>query len=99
MEITGSINMARQGGAMTWAASGALSYGSSFNARVASGANDDWGSQIVFKASNGWSGATSWHDGHTHSFSTGNNTGVNAIYGASSTVQPPAMIGMMIIKY
>jgi hypothetical protein len=36
---------------------------------------------------------------HTHTFTTGSNTGVNAIYGASSTVQPPAMIGMLIIKY
>lgn len=99
MEITGSINMARQGSAMSWAASGALSYGNSFNVAIHGGAGDDWGSQIVFRASNGWSGATSWHGGHTHSFSTGNNTGVNAIYGASSTVQPPAMIGMLIIKY
>ncbi len=99
MEINGSINMARQGGAMTWSASGALSYGASFNARVASGADDDWGSKIVFKASSGWTGSTSSNGSHTHSFTTGNNSGVNSIYGASSTVQPPAMIGMLIIKY
>ena len=49
--------------------------------------------------SGGWTGATSSDGAHTHSFTTGSNTGVNAIYGASSTVQPPAMIGMLIIKY
>ena len=54
---------------------------------------------IRFKASRSWSGSTSSSGAHTHSFTTGNNSGVNSIYGASSTVQPPAMIGMLIIKY
>ena len=59
----------------------------------------DGGGIIEFDASRAWSGETSSNGAHTHTFTTGTNTGVNAIYGASSTVQPPAMIGMLIIKY
>jgi hypothetical protein len=99
MEITGYIDMVRRGGATREGSGGAMYYGSAFNAAVKIGDSDNWGSRIEFRASRAWSGATSWHGGHTHTFTTGHNTGVNAIYGASSTVQPPAMIGMLIIKY
>lgn len=36
---------------------------------------------------------------HTHTMTTGNNSNVNAIYGASSTVQPPAVKVNYIIKF
>lgn len=43
--------------------------------------------------------ATDSQGNHTHTMTTGNNSGVNAIYGASSTVQPPAVKVNYIIKY
>lgn len=102
MEITGTINMARQGSAMSWAASGALSYGSAFNVAIHGGASDDWGSQIVFRASNGWSGSTSSNGAHTHGLSinsAGSHTHSVTIQatgsGTAFSIMPPYIAAYM----
>jgi microcystin-dependent protein len=100
MEITGTFSGAGQSGSLT----PPVSSGAFYIARAAGGvkvANSEGEKDDLFgfKASNAWTGSTSSSGDHTHSFTTGNNSGVNAIYGTSSTVQPPAMIGMLIIKY
>jgi hypothetical protein len=71
MNIVGSIAMARQGGAVTWNSSGALSYGANHNVAIRSGAGDDWGNDIVLNAANGWSGETSQAPAHTHAITVG----------------------------
>ena len=94
MDITGQIAV------RPYSASGAF-YGVTVGANQ--GGYDHYNSRnndaIAFQASKSWTGATSSNGAHTHTLTTENNSGVNAIYGASSTVQPPAMIGMLIIKY
>ena len=94
MEITGAIHGENE----TYSTEGAFTNtgGGSANATEGNHGNNN---NIYFQASRTWTGATSLNGAHSHSVSIGNNTGVNAIYGASSTVQPPAMIGMLIIKY
>ena len=79
--------------------SGGSAASSSASSSSSGSSGSDGGGIIEFDASRAWSGETSSNGAHKHTFTTGNNTGVNAIYGASSTVQPPAMIGMLIIKY
>ena len=77
MEITGDICVARTGNGNTPSnpSHGALSYGDRWNAQVRNGADDDWGSRIVFRASNGWSGETSQAPNHSHKFGTQNTGG------------------------
>ena len=70
MNITGYIDMARRGGATRGGAGGAMYYGSSFNAQIKIGDNDDWGSRIEFDASRAWTGSTSVQGIHAHSFTT-----------------------------
>ena len=95
MEITGSF------GYHSWAESRQGAF-YDVGGQHRSGTNNDsgsGGSRTAFAASRSWTGTTSTDGAHTHTFTTGANTGVNAIYGASATVQPPAMVGMLIIKY
>ena len=66
MNITGYIDMARRGGATRGGAGGAMYYGSSFNAQIKIGDNDDWGSRIEFDASRAWGGETSQNGAHSH---------------------------------
>lgn len=92
MEITGSF----EGGDDSGYTKGAFYEIGNAGTTTGGGSNEK---NIGFQASRTWTGSTSSNGSHTHSFTTGNNSGVNSIYGASSTVQPPAMIGMLIIKY
>lgn len=52
---------------------------------------------ITFTASKNWSGATSSNGAHTHTMTTGNAS--NTTYGGSTTVQPPAQLVHICIKY
>lgn len=52
---------------------------------------------IGLQASKNWSGATSSNGAHTHTITVGNASDSN--YGKSSTVQPPAQIVRLCIKY
>jgi hypothetical protein len=95
MEITGSFEGGDDNGKNNYT-TGAF-YVDGDAGRTSGG--DSYEKKVAFRASRSWTGSTSSNGSHTHSFTTGNNSGVNSIYGASSTVQPPAMIGMLIIKY
>lgn len=66
MNITGDIDMVRQGGTGRTNSAGALFYNGNFDVQVRSGANDDWGSSIGLDASRAWTGATSSNGAHTH---------------------------------
>lgn len=67
--ITGSVGLARRGGAEGYRFDGAFSESGRFSAKIKHGDNDDWGSYVDFSAAKS-----------------------NSIYGASSTVQPPALV-------
>lgn len=54
---------------------------------------------IHFDASKSWTGSTSTASNHTHTFTTGNNSDVNAIYGASTTIQPNSSVVNYFIKF
>ena len=54
---------------------------------------------LTFTASNSWTGSTSEASNHTHVFTTGNNSDVNAIFGASTTVQPNSSVVNYFIKF
>lgn len=57
------------------------------------------GTTYNLNASKSWTGSTSEASNHTHVFTTGNNSDVNTIYGASSTVQPKSSIVNYFIKF
>ena len=93
MNITGYIDMARRGGASRDRAGGAMYYGSSFNAKIRAGDNDNWGSRIEFDASRSWSGATSSNGAHTHTITNSAGVAMNG-----NTVLPQSVGCNYIIK-
>lgn len=64
------------------------------------GANGGSGAGVIgFDASKSWTGSTSEASNHTHVFTTGNNSDVNTIFGASTTVQPKSSVVNYFIKF
>ena len=93
MNITGYIDMARRGGASRDKAGGAMYYGSSFNAQIRTGDNDNWGSRIEFDASRSWTGATSSNGAHTHTVTNSAGVAMNG-----TTVLPQSVGTSFFIK-